>query len=139
MLPFSLTPEQAVSHLFFHCCFRDGHVAQDEIKAVSGKLVAIGLNADLNFTDEVRRYQTYRPIKDEAVYLDELIACIRPANGLALYSYCLELCLSDGLLKSEEETLLQNLGRTLDLDETEQAVCKKLMVQRKVVDTEKVF
>lgn len=113
---------------------------QSEIKAVSEKLVAAGLNADLNFKDEVIRYQSYRKeIQNDTAYIENLIAVIRPANTLALYSYCIELCLSDGLLQTEEEMLLQTLATALDLDEAEQAICKKLMVQRKVVETEKVF
>lgn len=134
------TPEQALSHLFFHCCFRDGHVAKDEIKMVSEKLVAVGLNADLNFTDEVRQYQSYRPeLTDETGYLERLVNCIRPTNELALFSYCVELCLSDGKLQAAEEALLQKLGAALGLDETGQALCKKVMVQRKVVETEKIL
>lgn len=141
MYPDSITtPEQALSHLFFHCCFRDGQITKDEIKIVSEKLVGTGLNANLNFKDEVQRYQSYYPeIKNEEAYLDKLVSCIHPANELALFSYCVELCLGDGLLQTGEETLLQNLGAALGLDETEQAVCRKLMVQRKVVETENVF
>jgi uncharacterized tellurite resistance protein B-like protein len=134
------TPQAALSHLFFHCCFKDGTVMESEIKMVSEKLVAAGLNTDLNFKDEVIRYQAYRnEIGDEAAYLQNLIAAIHPANELALYSYCIELCLSDGLLQAEEETMLQHLATALGLAEEERNLCKKLMVQRKVVETEKVF
>jgi hypothetical protein len=139
-LDFITTPERALSHLFFHCCFRDGQITKPEIKVVSEKLVALGLNADLNFTNEVEGYQSYRAeIRDEQGYLKDLITRIHPTNELALFSYCVELCLSDGLLQTEEDTLLHNLGTTLELEETEQATCKKLMVQRKVVETEQVF
>ena len=134
------SPQQALSHLFFHCCFKDGVITKDEIKVVSEKLVAAGLNANLNFKDEVVRYQSYRPeITDEQQYLNNLVSCIRPTNELALFSYCVELCLGDGLLQAEEEALLQKLATALDLTESEQTICTKLMVQRKVVETEKVF
>jgi hypothetical protein len=134
------SPQQALSHLFFHCCFKDGVVTKDEIKVISERLVTAGLNADLNFKDEVVLYQSYRPeITDEKQYLDDLISCIRPTNELALFSYCVELCLGDGLLKAEEEALLQKLAAALNLEEGEQTICTKLMVQRKVVETEKVF
>lgn len=113
---------------------------QAEIKAVSEKLVAAGLNNELNFKDEVIRYQSYRnKITDEAAYLRKLISTMRPVNGLALYSFCIELCLSDGLLQAAEEQLLQNIATALGLEESEKDICKKLMVQRKVVETEKVF
>jgi uncharacterized tellurite resistance protein B-like protein len=141
MSPISFaSSQQALSHLFFHCCFKDGVITKDEIKIVSEKLVAAGLNADLNFTDEVVQYQSYRPeITDEQQYLNDLIACIRPTNELALFSYCVELCLGDSLLQAEEEALLQKLAMALRLEESEQTLLTKLMVQRKVVETEKVF
>ena len=141
MTPDSITtPDEALSHLFFHCCFKDGAITKDEIKIVSEKLVATGLNAELNFKDEVIRYQSYRnEIQDEAAYLQKLVAVIHPTNELALFSYCVELCLSDGLLQPEEETLLQHLASTLDIDEQEQRVCTRLMVQRRVVELENVF
>lgn len=134
------TPEAALSHLFFHCCFRDGVVTNSEIKNVSEKLVSVGLNTELNFRDEVIRYQSCRKnLTDEVTYLENLIAAIRPANELALYSFCIELCLSDGQLQAEEEQLLQTIAGALGLDKDEQTICTKLMVQRKVVETEKVF
>jgi uncharacterized tellurite resistance protein B-like protein len=134
------TPDVALSHLFFHCCFKDGTVTKDEIKVVSEKLVASGLNADLNFKDEVIRYQSYlNDIGDEAAYLQKLVAVIHPTNELALFSYCIELCLSDGVLQPEEEIMLQKLATALDIDESEQRVCNRLMVQRRVVEIENVF
>lgn len=134
------TPDEAVCHLFFHCCFRDGKMTATEIDVVSEKLVAMGLNRELNFRDEVIRYQSYQDqITNEAAYLENLIAHIHPTNELALFSFCVELCLSDGLLQTGEETLLHTLANALNLDETTQQLCTKLMVQRKVVETEKVF
>jgi len=134
------TPHEALSHLFFHVCFKDGKITDSEIDVVSDKLIAAGLNEDLNFKDEVIRYRSYRnEITDETAYLEALIARIHPTNELALFSFCVELCLSDGLLQPEEEALLQKLATVLDLDEGEQRTCTKLMVQRKVVETEKVF
>ena len=137
---FVTTPNEALSHLFFHVCFKDGKITDSEIDAVSDKLIAAGLNDDLNFKDEVVRYRSYRnEITDEAAYLNELIARIHPTNELALFSFCVELCLSDGLLQPEEEVLLQKLATALDMAEAEQQICTRLMVQRRVVETEKVF
>src|SRR4051812_6767514 len=134
------TPHEALSHLFFHVCFKDGKITDSEIDAVSDKLIAAGLNEDLNFKDEVIRYRSYREdITDEAAYLKDLIARIHPTNELALFSICVELCLSDGLLQPEEEAMLQKLATALDMEEAEQQICTRLMVQRRVVETEKVF
>lgn len=112
---------------------------ENEIKAVSEKLVAVGLNKDLNFKDEVIRYRSYRnEITNEEAYLENLISYIEPANRLALYSFCIELCLSDGLVQAEEEQLLQKVAVALNLEREEESVCKKLMIQRKVVETQQV-
>src|SRR5437879_3228864 len=106
-LDFISTPEEALCHLFFHCCFKDGKMTATEIETVSEKLVAAGLNRELNFKDEIIRYQSYRnEITDEPAYIKNLIAHIHPTNDLALFSFCVELCISDGLLQAEEEPLL---------------------------------
>jgi uncharacterized tellurite resistance protein B-like protein len=134
------SPEQAVTHLFFHCCYKDGAVTENEIKAVSEKLVVTGLNKELNFHDEIVQYKTYRKsLTDEAAYLENLVARIQPANELALYSYCVELCLSDGLLQAEEELLLKKIATALQLNAAEESACNKLLIQRRVVEMEKVF
>lgn len=132
--------DQALCHLFFHCILKDGEMADRELDTVSDKLVAAGLNKALNFKDEIITYREYRAsIADEQQYLQYLVEQINPVNELALYTYCAELLLSDNILTEEEESLLNHLGDALGLDEQEQAVAKKIMVQRKVVETEKIF
>jgi len=137
---FVTTPDEAVSHLFFHCCFKDGQMTGNEIEVVSEKLVDAGLNKELDFKEEVLRYKSYRSeITDETTYINNLVAHIHPTNELALFSYCIELSLSDGTLQAAEETLLQTIGEALGIETDAQQTCIKLMVQRKVVETEKVF
>lgn len=132
--------DQALCHLFFHCILKDGEMADRELNTVSEKLVAVGLNKALNFKDEIISYREYRAsIANEQEYLQYLVEQINPVNELALYTYCAELLLSDNILTEEEESLLNHLGEALGLDEQEQAVAKKIMVQRKVVETEKIF
>ncbi len=134
------TQEQAVCHLFFHCCYKDGAFSQAEIKTVSDKLVTAGLHKDLNVKEEVMAYQSYRnEIVDETEYLSFLVQRIQPTNGLALFSYCVELCLSDAEMSPAEETLLGNLSAALDMEAAEKDAVQKLMVQRKVVETQKLF
>src|SRR5438034_3936829 len=103
--------DEAVCHLFFHCCMKDGVFQPSEIDNVSGKFVAVGLNTHLNFKDEIRKYQSYKQsITDERVYLQYLIGLIKPVNELALFSYCTELCVSDEILSPEEDQLLNNIA-----------------------------
>jgi uncharacterized tellurite resistance protein B-like protein len=134
------TQEQAIAHLFFHCCLKDGVFKEAEIDNISGKLVAAGFHKSINIKEEVKRYNAYRAsIGDENTYLQYLIQLIRPTNELALYSYCMELCLSDADLSNEEEALLEKIAYVLTIPDAERTTTQKLLVQRKVVETEKLF
>ncbi|HVE61654.1 MAG TPA: hypothetical protein VNA26_07540 [Chitinophagaceae bacterium] len=134
------TQDEALSHLFFHCCLKDGEFSESEVKAVSEKIVDAGLNRELNFKEEILKYKDYRSfIGDETEYLNFLIKLIRPINELALFSYCIELCLSDASIGVNEGALLSAIGKSLDIDEQNQTIIKNLMVQRKIVDTQKIF
>ena len=59
-------------------------------------------------------------------------------QALALYSFCVELCLSDQELSIEEESLLSKLADELDVS-NERSVLDKLITQRKAVEIEKIF
>ena len=132
--------EEALVHLFFHCCMKDGKFTGDEVDNVAAKLVAFNLQERLNFKDEMLKYKSYAPqIADEEAYLQYLIGVLKPVSELALFSYCAELCLSDGDLSTGEDILLAKIARLLGITETDSAVLQKLLVQRKVVETEKIF
>ena len=132
--------DQALCHLFFHCCFKDGEFNDPEKTDVSERLVEAGLYKHLNFKEEIQKYQSYKSeIFDEDAYLDFLIKMITPVNGIALYSYCVELVFSDSSLSQGEENLLEKIAGILEVNDSEQAIIKKLMAQRKVVKTEKIF
>ncbi|MGV3657324.1 MAG: hypothetical protein ACO1NX_05200 [Chitinophagaceae bacterium] len=134
------TQEEAISHLFFHCCFNDNEFNDAELKAISDKLVTAGLHTNLNFKEEVIKYRSYRmELQDEEEYLQYLVSLIRPTNELALFSYCVELCLGDGFLGASEENLLRLLAKTMDIEEAQHDVITKLLIQRKVVETQKLF
>src|SRR5436190_2395127 len=91
--------DQALCHLFIHCCFKDDALVEKEIDEVAAKFVALDLHKNLNFKDEVHRYKSYKSeIPDESKYLKYLIMFINPVNEAALYSYCLELGVSDSSL-----------------------------------------
>lgn len=134
------TQEEALSHLFLHCCFNDNAFTDAELKTISDKLVTVGLHTNLNFKDEVVKYRSYRTeMAGEEEYLQYLVQLIRPTNELALFSYCIELCLGDGFLGPSEENMLRLLAEILDIEEQQHDIIVKMMVQRKVVESQKLF
>jgi uncharacterized tellurite resistance protein B-like protein len=132
--------DEGLVHLFFHCCMKDGVFKESEIDNVSAKLVAFNLHAKLNFKDEMMKYKSYtHTITNEESYLQYLIGLIKPVNELALFSYCIELCLSDADLSTTEEQLLNKIARILAIPEADQHNIQKLIVQRRVVELKKIF
>jgi len=134
--------DQALCHLFFHCCLEDDEFSEAEMDNLSGKLVALGLQPKLHIKDELVNYRSYRPSiseEDERPYLDYLIQLIKPVNELALYSYCVELCISDPTLDAREDALLNKLADALEVDPDAARVIEKLMAQRRTVELQKVF
>ena len=134
------TQEEAVCHLFFHCCLKDNVFQRAELDQISAKIIALGLRSGLNVKEEVMHYTTYKPeITDENVYLQYLISLINPVNELALYSYCVELMVSDSSFELSEEILTDKIASILNIEEEEKKVVKKLMTQRKVMESDKLF
>ncbi|MBC7828052.1 MAG: TerB family tellurite resistance protein [Chitinophagaceae bacterium] len=134
------TQEEALCHLFFHCCLKDGVFKEPELDQISIRIVGLGLRSELNIKEEVIHYTTYKPeIIDEIEYLKYLINLINPVNELALYSHCLELMLSDSTFDPAEEVLTDKIASVLNIEEKERETIKKLMAQRKVVETDKIF
>lgn len=132
--------DQTICHLFFHCCLEDGEFTESEMNDLSGKLVGLGLSPRVNIKEELIRYRSYKStISDEQAYLKFLIQLIKPVNELALYSYCLELCIDDPMLDAREEALLEKLRETLAIEPTEANVINRLTAQRKAVEMQKIF
>jgi uncharacterized tellurite resistance protein B-like protein len=133
-------PEEGVCHLFYYCCMKDGSFKETELDTISDKLVSINLHKKLNFKDEMQKYKSYvNGITDEDIYLQYLISIIKPQQPLALFSWCIELCAADGEVSIEEDALLTRIARLLNIGDTEKDLLQRLMVQRKVVTTEKKF
>ncbi|MBV9961679.1 MAG: TerB family tellurite resistance protein [Parafilimonas sp.] len=131
--------DEAICHLFLHCCFKDGNFSQEEIDIVASKFVDLQMHRDLNFKEELVHYKSYKlAIENEDEYLQYLIKLITPVQDLALYSYCIELCLSDQQLSLEEESLLQKIATLLDIND-QKPVIDTLFTQRKAVEIEKIF
>lgn len=134
------TQEEAVCHLFFHCCLKDNNFSPEELDQIATKIVAMGLRSELNIKEEVMHYTTYQStITDESAYLEYLISLIRPVNELALYSYCLELMLSDSSFELSEENLSKKIAVALKISESDQDIINKLIAQRKVIEIDKLF
>ncbi len=131
--------DEAICHLFLHCCYKDGNFSSEEIDSISSKFVELQINKDLNFKEELLHYRAYKSeIFSETEYLDYLIKLINPVQDLALYSYCVELCLSDQNLSAEEDSLLSKIADTLEINEEKNTI-DKLITQRKAVELEKIF
>ncbi len=134
------TQEEAICHLFFHCCLKDDVFKEPELDQVAWKIIGFGLRSELNVKEEMTHYSTYRSnITDETAYLEYLIGLIKPVNELALYSYCLELMLSDSSFDLSEEVLTDKIAGLLSIDEKEREIIKKLITQRRVVEIDKLF
>lgn len=134
------TQEEAICHLFFHCCLKDNVFKEPELDQVAWKIIGFGLRSELNVKEEMVHYNTYKPsIADETVYLEYLIGLIQPVNELALYSYCLELMLSDSSFELSEEVLTDKIAALLKISDSDRDVIKKLITQRRVVEVDKLF
>ena len=134
------TQEEAICHLFFHCCLKDNVFKEPELDQVAWKIIGFGLRSELNVKEEMVHYNTYKPsIADETVYLEYLIGLIQPVNELALYSYCLELMLSDSSFELSEEVLTDKIAALLKISDSDRDVIKKLITHRRVVEVDKLF
>ena len=132
--------DQALCHLFYHCCLEDDQFTEAEMDNLSAKLVTLGLQPKVNIKDELVSYRSYRSsIADERSYLIYLIRLINPVNELALYSYCLELCISDPSLDAREESFLTILADILEIEPGIAQIIEKLSAQRRAVEIQKVF
>lgn len=133
-------PEEGIVHLFYYCCMKDGKFDEPELNTISDKLVSLDLQKKLNFKDEMRKFKSYQnSITDEDIYLKYLISIINPSNNLALLSWCIELCASDGNIGAEESQLLARIGNLLNVGDTEQELLERVMVQRNSVVRDKAF
>ena len=133
------TQDEAICHLFLHCCFKDGNFSHEEVNVVAEKFVELQIHRDLNFKEELLHYKAYKEsIADEREYLQYLLKLINPVQDLALYSFCVELSLSDSLLSEEEESLLKQIATLLRIEQEKETI-DKLITQRKAVELEKIF
>lgn len=134
------TQDQALAHLFFHCCLEDETFTQAEMDDLSAKLVILGLNSRISIKAELVTYRSYRnDIPDEQLYIRFLLGLIKPVNDLALYSWCVELCIDDPALDAREEALLHKIAVELRIDTIDATVIRNCLAQRKAVELKKIF
>lgn len=134
------TQDQALCHLFFHCCLEDEQFSEAEMDNLSGKLVTLGLQPKVRIKEELVCYRSYRStITDEKAYIAYLIQVIKPVNELALYSYCMELCISDPSLDAREQSFLGALADALEIEPGIAQMIEKLIAQRRAVEIQKIF
>ena len=134
------TQDQALAHLYFHCCYRDNEFDEKEMDEVSAKFVYYGLNKDLNFKKEIKNYLSYKPsIPDEVNYISYLISVISPTQDLALFSSCVDLAVSDETISSEDEEFLMFLGKLMRIPDADQKVITQVTIQKRIARRQRFF
>jgi uncharacterized tellurite resistance protein B-like protein len=130
-----MNSEQAICHLFFHIAMQDGKFDEPEVDFIAAKVVSLGLRPDIDFKKEVSEYlQSRNDWNDNQAYLEYIISSIKPVNMLALFSWCVEICLMDELITVAEEQLLIQLAEVLAISEEQHTTIVDLMVERKAAD-----
>lgn len=134
------SPDQALVHLAFHCCLKDGDLQDEELDLLSNNFVAKGINKELDFREEMRHYQSYyKAINDETAFLQFLIETIHPQNKLALFAFCAEIILRDGNVSISEEVLLNKIANALYIKDNENLVIQNLITELNSVEKNNAF
>jgi uncharacterized tellurite resistance protein B-like protein len=122
------TSDQALVHLAFHCCLKDGEMQEEELDFISASFVAKGVNKELNLKEEMRSYQSYyRQISDETGYLIFLIHAIDATYRMALFAFCVEIVYRNNRVSFGEEILLNKLAGLLYVNEAESMAVQRLL------------
>lgn len=133
-------PDQALCHLFFHCCLEDEQFTASELDGLSARLVGLGVPPRIDIKKELISYLAYKPaIRDEQIFIRYMFRLISPVNELALYSYCTELLLDDPVSDPRKSALLKKIAAELNLTREEVQLVNLLIAQRKAVASRKIF
>ncbi|HEY1022750.1 MAG TPA: hypothetical protein VGE06_10590 [Flavisolibacter sp.] len=120
--------DQALVHLAFHCCLKDGELQEEELDLIATSFVAKGVNKSLNLKEEMRSYQSYyKKITDESTYLIFLIRAIDPLYRMALFAFCAEIVYRNNRVSFGEEILLNKLAGLLYISEAENTAVQRLI------------
>lgn len=135
-----VSPDQALVHLSFHCCLKDGTLQESELDFLSSTFVAKGLNKNLDIKEEMQRYRSYvAHVENETAFLQFLIETINPKAKLALFAFCAEIIYRDGNVASSEEGLLNKIAGVLQLGANESLTIQKLIAEMNAVEKRNAF
>ena len=134
------TADQALVHLAFHCCLKDGELQEEELDLIATSFVAKGVNRNLNLKEEMQVYQSYhKNIKDESTYLIFLIRAIEPKYKLALFAFCADIVYRNNRVSFGEEMLLNKLAGLLYINEVESVAVQRLINEMYQVEKQNAF
>lgn len=134
------TSDQALVHLAFHCCLKDGKIQETELDFLSGTFAAKGLNKLFDFKEEMANYRSYfTEMKDETNYLNFLIEKINPRSHMALFAFCAEIICRDGNISISEEVLLNKTANLLHIKDAENLTIQKLITEMNAVEKRNAF
>lgn len=134
------TADQALVHLAFHCCLKDGELQEEELDLIATSFVAKGVNKALNIKEEMKAYQLYyQQITDETTYLIFLISAIGPKYKLALFAFCAEIVYRNHKVSFGEEILLHKLAGLLYVSEAESTTVQRFINEMYLVESENSF
>lgn len=120
--------DQALVHLAFHCCLKDGEMQPEELDLIAASFVAKGVNKELNLKEEMSTYLSYyKGMADETSYLIFLLHAIAPTNRLALFAFCAEIVYRNNKVSFGEEILLKKLAGLLYVTEAESTTVQRLI------------
>ena len=135
-----ISADQALVHLAFHCCLKDGELHESELEMISTTFVAKGLNKALDLKQEIQTYRDYYiNINDEAAYLIFLVTKIAPKHKLALFAFCAEIVNRDGNISLSEEVLLNKIAGFLYVRDQENMTIQRLIYELNAVEKANSF
>ena len=132
--------DQALVHLAFHCCLKDGELQDEELDLIATSFVAKGVNKELDLKEEMKTYKSYcQKITDETTYLIFLIRAINPTYKMALFAFCAEIVYRNNRVSFGEEIMLHKLAGLLNVSEAESASVQRLINEMYQVEKKNSF
>lgn len=132
--------DQALVHLAYHCCLKDGEMQAEELDLIAASFVAKGVNKDLDLKEEMKVYQSYaNDLRDETTYLIFLISTISPKYKLALFAFCADIVYRNHQVTMGEEILLHKLAGLLYISETESTTLQRFIHEMYLVEKANQF
>ncbi|NTS41213.1 TerB family tellurite resistance protein [Flavisolibacter sp. BT320] len=132
--------DQALVHLAYHCCLKDGEMQPEELDLIATSFVAKGVNKNLDLKEEMKAYQSYaKDLTDETTFLIFLISTISPKYKLALFAFCADIIYRNHQVTMGEEILLHKLAGLLYITETESTTLQRFIHEMYLVEKANQF